>query len=120
VLVRPGSERSRVGTPRGKARHGVGVPPIMNHGGRRKGAGRKATRRADGRRKFNQHGARETFAGSRPRVVHAVHGADVLGVEVCVDLGGADRGVAEELLHDAQVGAALQHVGRERVPEAVW
>jgi putative transposase len=38
----------------------------MNLGGRRKGAGRKAARRADGKRVFNSHSARETFTWSRP------------------------------------------------------
>jgi REP element-mobilizing transposase RayT len=38
----------------------------MNLGGRRKGAGRKAARRADGKRVFNSHSARERFTWSRP------------------------------------------------------
>jgi putative transposase len=38
----------------------------MNHGGRRKGAGRKAARRADGKRVHNTHAVREHFTASRP------------------------------------------------------
>ena len=38
---------------------------------------------------------------------------------VRVDLRGRDVGVAEELLHDAQGGAAIEQVRREGVPEHV-
>ena len=36
-----------------------------------------------------------------------------------IDLGRGQALVAEQLLHDAQVGAALQEMGRERVAEGV-
>ena len=36
-----------------------------------------------------------------------------------VDLGGSDGGVAEHFLHAADVGAILQKVGGEAVPQAV-
>src|SRR5438270_2144368 len=36
-----------------------------------------------------------------------------------VHLGGRDRGVAEQLLHGPNVGAAVEHVGGARVPEDV-
>ena len=39
--------------------------------------------------------------------------------DVGVDFGGADGGVAEEFLDDAQVGAVLEQVGGEAVPEHV-
>ena len=39
--------------------------------------------------------------------------------EVRVDLGGRDRGVAEQLLHDPQVGALLEQVRGERVAQHV-
>jgi hypothetical protein len=38
---------------------------------------------------------------------------------VRVPLGRAEVGVAQHLLHASQVGAALEQVGRERVPEKV-
>ena len=41
------------------------------------------------------------------------------GVDVAVDLGRRERAVAEELLDHAQVGAALEQVGGEGVPQAV-
>jgi hypothetical protein len=45
--------------------------------------------------------------------------AQVVGRHVRVDLGGRHVGVAEHLLHAAQVGAALQQVRGEAVPERV-
>src|SRR5215208_37398 len=48
-----------------------------------------------------------------------VDGAQVLAVDVGVDLRRGDVGVAEHLLHGAQVGAALQQVGGEGVAERV-
>jgi REP element-mobilizing transposase RayT len=38
----------------------------MNHGGRRNGAGRKAQKRANGKRVHNTHAVREHFTASRP------------------------------------------------------
>ena len=43
----------------------------------------------------------------------------VLEIEVRVDLRRADVGVAQHLLHAAQVAARLQHVGGEAVAEQV-
>ncbi len=40
-------------------------------------------------------------------------------IDVGVDLGGGDVGVAEEFLDDAEVGAAFEEVGGERVPQQV-
>src|SRR5688500_4783644 len=42
-----------------------------------------------------------------------------LGVDVAIDLRGRERGVAEELLDRAQVGAALEQVRGEGVPQPV-
>src|ERR687888_648503 len=39
---------------------------------------------------------------------------------VCVELGGGEIRVAEHFLHRTEVGAALEQVRRERVPEQVW
>ncbi len=49
---------------------------------------------------------------------HAGFAQAVIG-DVGVDLGGGDVGVAEQRLHDPQVRAALQQVGRERVAQHV-
>src|SRR3546814_5077194 len=43
----------------------------------------------------------------------------VLVVEVGVDLGGGDVGVAEQFLHAAQVARGLEHVAGEGVPQQV-
>ncbi|ANH38959.1 Peptidase family M23 [Nocardioides dokdonensis FR1436] len=45
-----------------------------------------------------------------------VGGAEPVGGDMGVDLGGGQRGVAQQLLHGAQVGAALEQVGGSRVP----
>ena len=42
-----------------------------------------------------------------------------LGGDLRVHLGRGDRGMAEQLLHDTQVGAVVEHVGGARVPEHV-
>jgi hypothetical protein len=41
-------------------------------------------------------------------------------VDVAVHLGRRQRGVAEQLLDRAQIGAAFQQVGGERVSQPVW
>ena len=48
-----------------------------------------------------------------------VHLGEMLPVEVGVDLGGADAGVAEHFLHRPQVARRLQHMGGERVAQHV-
>jgi len=66
MQVRPGSEKSGVIVQRGKVVRGAAQFAFMDLGGRRKGAGRKASKRPDGKRKYNPHCARETFTWSRP------------------------------------------------------
>jgi hypothetical protein len=39
--------------------------------------------------------------------------------DVCIPLGGSEVGMAQHLLHGAEVGAALEEVRGERVPEEV-
>ena len=39
---------------------------------------------------------------------------------MCINLGGADTGMTEHLLHGEQVGAAFQEVCGKAVPEGVW
>src|SRR5579871_6095276 len=58
-------------------------------------------------------------AAARARVGAVIDARKVLEVEVRVDLGGRDVGVAEQLLHAAQVLARLQQVGGERMAEQV-
>src|SRR6185437_3541845 len=55
----------------------------------------------------------------RPGVCLEVRLAHVVGRHVRVHLGRLDAGVAEHLLHAAQVAAALEQVGGERVPQRV-
>src|SRR5918998_396332 len=56
-------------------------------------------------------------SGSRVRT--GVDSADALAGQVRVQLRRADTRMAEQLLDDAQVGSALQQVGRERVAQRV-
>ena len=46
-------------------------------------------------------------------------GAEAVLVDVGVDLGGGDVGVAEHFLDDAEVGAVIEEVGGEAVAELV-
>jgi hypothetical protein len=54
--------------------------------------------------------------GLRPGVGLAVGGGQPLDQHVGVDLRARQRGVAEDLLHAPQVGAALQEVGGDTYP----
>src|SRR6185437_9981976 len=45
--------------------------------------------------------------------------AQVFAVQVGVDLGRGDTLVTEHLLHGAEIGAAFDQVGRERMPEGM-
>ena len=40
--------------------------------------------------------------------------------DVRVDLRRRDVGMAQQQLHDAQIGAVVQQMGRERVAQPVW
>ena len=55
----------------------------------------------------------------RPRVSRVVDLRERLEIEVRVDLRGRDAGVAEHLLHRAQVLRGLQHVAREGMAQHV-
>ena len=48
-----------------------------------------------------------------------VDATEATAVDVRIDLRGRERAVAEQLLDRPQIGAALQQVGCERVPQAV-
>src|SRR5580658_5298553 len=48
-----------------------------------------------------------------------VNAGEVLEVKVSIDLGGRDVGVAEELLHAAQLATRLEQVRGERMAEEV-
>ncbi len=58
-------------------------------------------------------------AASGARVRLLVGPAQPVGGDVGVELGRRQRGVAEQLLHRAQVGAALEQVGGGGVPQPV-
>ena len=48
-----------------------------------------------------------------------VDGAEAVLVDVGVDLGGGDVGMAEHILDDSEVGAVVEEVGGEAVAELV-
>ncbi len=48
-----------------------------------------------------------------------VHGPQPRNRDVGVELRGGQRRVAEQFLHDAQVGAALEQMGGGAVPQSV-
>ena len=60
-----------------------------------------------------------SLTSSRPRMRRVVDLGQRLEVEVRVDLRGGDAGVAEHLLHRAQVLRGLQHVAREGMAQHV-
>jgi REP element-mobilizing transposase RayT len=66
MRVRTESEKRCKSTLRGKSAPAVGQFAFMNHGGDRKGSGRKAAKGPDGKRLHNPHSARESFTWSRP------------------------------------------------------
>jgi hypothetical protein len=66
--------------------------------------------------RFATGGAR----GLRPGMGLPVGGGQPLDRNVGVDLRARQRGMAEDLLHAAQVGTALQQVGGGGVPQPVW
>jgi putative transposase len=76
MRVRTESEQRCKSTPSGKTAQGSGLFGFMNHGGERKGSGRKAAKGPDGKRVHNPHSTRESFGWNRP-----VH------VTVCVRAG---------------------------------
>src|SRR5690554_2748582 len=53
------------------------------------------------------------------RMGGVVDAREVAEVQVCVDLGGGDVGVAEQFLHAAQVAGGFKHVAGERMPQQV-
>ena len=52
-------------------------------------------------------------------MVEPVHAAHVLGIEMRVDLSRLDRGMAEHLLHRAQVRSAFDEVRRKGMEQRV-
>src|SRR5690349_7741254 len=56
---------------------------------------------------------------SAARMKRLVHGPQVVAVDVRVQLRGGEVRVAEHFLDGAEVGATLEQVGRERVPQGV-
>src|SRR5690606_7827077 len=64
-------------------------------------------------------GLRVVLLALRPRMRGVVDSGQVLEVQVGVDLGSGDVGVAEQFLHPAQVAGGLKHVAGETVPQHV-
>src|SRR5439155_9871161 len=58
--------------------------------------------------------------GSRARMGLVVDLPQARRIDVAVHLRRRERAVPEQLLDRAQVGAALEEMRRERVPETVW
>src|SRR5690348_13002879 len=59
------------------------------------------------------------FSGLRARMRPVVHAPQVSWVDVAVDLRRRERAVAEQLLDRPEVGAAVEQVGGEGMPEAM-
>ena len=57
------------------------------------------------------------LAPLRPGVRRVIDLAEVAGIQVRVDLGGGEVGVAEEFLHRSQIAAGLQQVRRRGMPQ---
>src|SRR3569833_303054 len=56
---------------------------------------------------------------SGPRMGLLIHLLEALDAGVRIDLRRRNRGVAEQLLDGAEIGAGVEHVGRKRVAEGV-
>ena len=52
-------------------------------------------------------------------MIALVNRAQVVAIDMCVDLRRGEIGVAEHLLHGAQVRAAFEQMRRERVAQRV-
>src|SRR4051812_34590541 len=59
------------------------------------------------------------WKSSLPRMVLQVHLFKAVCIHVRVDLRGGDVGMAQKLLHDAQIGAAGEQMGGEGMPKRV-
>jgi putative transposase len=99
---------------------------FMNHGGKRKGAGRKAKRHADGSRVEPSHQRRPRFTKSRPLQVtlevdeevpnlRATHMAPV----VCDAIGRANRRVDFRVVHICVLGSHVHLICEADGPEAL-
>ena len=55
-----------------------------------------------------------------PRMSPQVDFASTGLADVSIDLGGDEIGVSQQLLHYAEVGAAIQEMRREGVSKDVW
>ena len=111
-LPRPAAARRR--------RPGAAAAAVARRPGRRGAPVRPAPPLRAGRRRWRRAGwACARVAASGPRVRLLVGPAQPVGGDVGVELRGRQRGVAEQLLHRAQVGAALEQVGGGGVPQPV-
>ena len=121
----PPSSRRRRGrrATRRTLRDRGGTRPRSSASGGPRGAAGSSRRRDRGDRssRRTRFGGvpRPPAARLRPRVRVVVDPAQAAGVDVAVDLGRRERGVAEELLDRPQVGATLEQVRRVGVAESV-
>ena len=60
-----------------------------------------------------------TGFGSGTGVGGLVHRTQAVAGEMCVDLGGRQIGVAQQLLHGAQIGTSFEEVRGVHVPQRV-
>lgn len=76
-------------------------------------------RNAGGKERIHAQPCSLASASMRTRMGKIILLADVLPIDMRVNLGCGDVSVTENLLHDAQVCASAQHVRRKRVPQRV-
>ena len=110
--------RSRARVESAFADHRSHVAPVTARL-RRRVADRSTQLRGGARRAAHGSRQRRAVSAERARMRRGVHLAQLVGGDQRVDLRGGHRGVAEQLLDDAHVGAAVEQVGGERVPQRV-
>jgi putative transposase len=100
--------------------------PFMNHGGKRKGAGRKAKRHADGSRVEPSHQRRPRFTKSRPLHVTLEVNEEVPNLRaanmapvVSDAIGRANRRVAFRVVHICLLGTHVHMICEADGPEAL-
>ena len=49
-----------------------------------------------------------------------VYQGEVLEIKVCINLGCADIGMAEQFLHGTEIVAGFEQMRRERMAEHMW
>src|SRR5271156_2387120 len=70
-------------------------------------------------RSFKSVGTFRRARASRARMKRAMHLAQVALRQMSINLGGRDVAVTQHLLHGAQIGTALEQMGREAMAQSV-